>query len=269
MRPNDRISAQQNYRERKNRSTLLLCCSIIALCLLAFEISFALTDDEIFRFQSGIKDKPIGEKIAFWAEKFIGAPYDDNPLGEYVSRSAIVADDRVDCMYLTFRTVELALSDSPEEAVSTALDKRFHSMGILDRGRITNYESRFEYGEDMIKSGKWGREITSEIGKNIKIQAPRVKGNMSAIPSAELLRQIARLKNGDILFFIKYPEKRIKGEVVGHIGIVKTESQKGKSEVYLIHAAGTKGKGGAVKKILLTEYLKNSPFIGAALTRFD
>jgi len=68
-----------------------------------------------------------------------------------------VADERVDCMYLTFRAVELALSYSPEEAVQIALEKRFHSKGVLKDGQIMNYDDRFEYGEDMIESGKWGR----------------------------------------------------------------------------------------------------------------
>jgi hypothetical protein len=119
---------------------------------------YALTNEEIQKYQSLLKGKPIGERIAFWAEKFIGVPYDTDPLGEYVSKATIVADDRVDCMYLTFRAAELALSHTHEEAIQIALEKRFHSKGILKDGWVFNYDDRFEYGEDMIESGKWGME---------------------------------------------------------------------------------------------------------------
>jgi len=78
---------------------------IFFLCL---QPCFALTDEEIQKVQPLLKDRPIGEKIAFWAEKFVGTPYDPDLLGEYVSKEVIVADERVDCMYLTFRAVELA-----------------------------------------------------------------------------------------------------------------------------------------------------------------
>jgi len=50
---------------------------------------FALTDEEIQKVQPFLKDRPIGEKIAFWAEKFVGTPYDPDPLGEYVSKAAL------------------------------------------------------------------------------------------------------------------------------------------------------------------------------------
>ena len=136
-----------------------------------------LTGEEIQKSQILLRGKPIGEKIAFWAEKFIGVPYDRDPLGEYVSRAAIVSDERVDCMYLTFRAVELALSGTPEEAIQVALERRFHSKGVLKEGRVINYDDRFEYGEDMIESGKWGREITSEVGKTMKIEGARGKAS--------------------------------------------------------------------------------------------
>jgi hypothetical protein len=136
---------------------------------------FALTDEEIQKFQSDLKGRPVGERVAFWAEKFMGTPYDKDPLGEYVSKAAIVADERVDCMYLTFRAVELAISHTPAEAIQIALDKRFHSKGTLKGGTVVNYEDRFEYGEDMILSGKWGREITLDLGNTLRIKGSRGK----------------------------------------------------------------------------------------------
>ena len=232
---------------------------------------FAFTDEAIQKFQSLLKDKPIGERIVFWAEKFICVPYDMDPLGEYVSKATIVADERVDCMYLTFRAVELALSKTPEEAVQMALDKRFHSKGILKDGQVMNYDDRFEYGEDMIESGKWGKDITYEVGKIIKIKGSRGKDSVEILPSNELLNGMKRFKSGDIIFFVKKPEKRKVREIIGHIGIIKVEKRPNDpraGKVYLIHASGIKGKGGVVKEVLLKDYLSEMPFIGVRITRF-
>jgi hypothetical protein len=244
---------------------------ILLVFFLFFQPCFALTGGEIQEFQTLLIGKPIGEKIAFWAEKFIGIPYDTDPLGEYVSKATIVADERVDCMYLTFRTVELALSRTPEEAIEIALDKRFRSKGVLKDRRVMNYDDRFEYGEDMIESGKWGKEITSEAGKIMKIKGARGKDVIEILSTATLRKGIKNLRSGDLLFFIKRPKERRKGEMVGHIGILKVEKcpeSEGGRKIYLIHASGIKEKGGAVKKVLLEEYLLTMPFIGVKITRF-
>jgi len=195
-----------------------------------------------------------------------------DPLGEYVSKAMIVSDERVDCMYLTFRTVELALSDTPEEAIQVALERRFHSKGILKEGRVVNYDDRFDYGEDMIESGKWGKEITSEVGKMTKIKGARGKESVGVLSVDALMQGMKGLRSGDILFFAKEPGKREVGEIIGHIGIVevvKTEGDQRSRDVFLIHAGGTKGKGGAVKKVKLREYLSKMPFIGVKITRLQ
>jgi hypothetical protein len=210
-------------------------------------------------------DKPIGERIAFWAEKFVGTPYDVDPLGEYVSKATVVADQRVDCMYLTFRIVELALSHTPDEAVQMALEKRFHSKGVLQDGQVLNYEDRFEYGEDMIFSGKWGKDITSAMGRTFRIKGSRRYPFVEILLHEMLLKKMEYLRTGDIVFFIKTPEERRSGEIVGHIGVIKVEHN---GAVYLIHASGTKAKGGVVKKVFLKEYVSQMPFIGVKITRF-
>ena len=231
--------------------------------------SQAISEEEYQRVQSGLEGKTTGEKIAFWTERFIGTPYDKDPQGEYVTRAAIVADERVDCMYLTFRAVELALSRTSDEAIQIALDKRFHSRGLLNHGKVTNYGDRFEYGEDMIQSGKWGKEISSEIGPTIRIRGSRGEEFLEILPSAEIKQGIKKLKSGDLIFFIKSPEKRVVEEGVGHIGIVKIEGNGSHKKFYLIHASGTKTKGGVVKKVLLKDYLAKMHFIGVKVSRFD
>ncbi|MBI3592129.1 MAG: hypothetical protein HY099_01345 [Nitrospirae bacterium] len=240
----------------------------LLLFILAFAAhSLALTDEEALSLQSALKDKTTGERIAFLAERFVGTPYDPDPMGEYVTKAAIVADERVDCMYLTFRAVELAMSATPDEAVQVALDKRFHSKGVIKNGRVINYDNRFEYGEDMICSGKWGDDITHGIGRTAKIKGSRGLPFMDILKPKELLKGIEKLQSGDIIFFIKDPKKTRADEIVGHIGIIKKE-QGLHDGIYMIHASGRKGKGGAVKKILLRDYIGKMPFIGVKLTRF-
>jgi hypothetical protein len=233
------------------------------------QFSWALSDEEIRKFQISLGNQAAGERIAFWAEKFLGVPYDRDPRGVYVTRAALVADDAVDCMYLTFRAVELALSRSPEEAIQVALDKRFHTRGILQDGKVKNYDDRFQYGEDMIRSGKWGDEITSQVGRTARIRGSRGYEFYEVLPPHEIARKRERLRSGDILFFFKIPEKRVVEEGVGHIGIVKAEGKDPERKIFLIHAGGTKNAGGAVKKVLLLDYLSAMPFVGVKVTRFE
>jgi len=207
--------------------------------------------------------------MVFWAEKFLGVPYDRDRRGAYVTRAQIVADDEVDCMYLTFRAVELALSRSAEEAIQVALDKRFHTRGFLRDGKVLNYDDRFQYGEDMIRSGKWGKDITSQVGRTAKIRGSRGTDSYEVLPPHEMARKKERLRSGDILFFFKAPEKRMVEEGVGHIGILKVEEKDSEKKIFLIHAGGTKSAGGSVKKVLLLDYLTAMPFVGVKVTRFE
>ncbi|HTR45598.1 MAG TPA: hypothetical protein VMH06_07795, partial [Thermodesulfovibrionales bacterium] len=214
---------------------------------------------------------PVGEKIAFWAEKFVGVPYDADPLGVYVTRRTLVADDRVDCMYLTFRALELALGLTPEESLDIALDKRFMTRGRVESGVVMNYEDRFQYGEDMIDSGKWGRELTGDLGPLTLVEGTRGRGQVGML-SKETARSLFRegrkspstLRSGDFMFFLKSPESRVADEMVGHIGIV-TQDKEG---LFLIHASGKKNKEGIVRKVSLYDYLNSMPFAGVRVTRY-
>ncbi|MEW6162524.1 MAG: hypothetical protein AB1606_04330 [Nitrospirota bacterium] len=228
-----------------------------------------ISDNEIALFQKELEGRPVGERIAFWAEKFVGTPYDQDPLGEYVSRKVIVADERVDCMYLIFRSLELSLSGTPSEAILIALDKRFINKGRIVDGKVVNYENRFQYGEDMLDSGKWGKEITEEIGPLTEIKGLRGRDKVRIISKDTmqvlLNTGVSSLQSGDMLFFIKSPDKRVADEIVGHMGIVKKEG----GILYLIHASGVKNRGGVVKKVLLSDFIKSMAFIGIRVSRFD
>jgi hypothetical protein len=244
-------------------------CLVFWLLILLSGASLALSPGEVDPTFRLLRNGPVGEKISLWAEKFLGTPYDRDPRGAYVTRAEIVADDEVDCMYLTFRAVELALSRSPEEAIQVALAKRFHTRGILQNGKVLNYDDRFQYGEDMIRSGKWGKDITSQVGRTAKIRGSRGYDSYEVLPPHEMARKKERLRSGDILFFFKIPETRVVDEGVGHMGIVKVEGKESEKKIFLIHAGGTKNSGGTVKKVLLLDYLSAMPFVGVKVTRFE
>ena len=55
------------------------------------------------------------------------------------------------------------------------------------------------------------------------------------------------------------------------MGILKVEQKNGGlgRTVYLIHASGTKKRGGSVKKVLLDEYLSHMQHAGAKISRIS
>lgn len=246
----------------------------MVIVLLASPVCAFMSDKEIAEQQKEMSEIPVGERIAQWAELFLGTPYDPDPQGEYVTKKAIVVDQSVDCMYLTFRSVELAMSKTPEEAVRVALEKRFIDKGILSEdGTVLNYDQRFQYAMDMLKSGKWGSVITDSHPRSTIIEGSRGIETVKILPMTTLfgaLRKLAMpkasvvLKSGDIVYFVKDPKRRVVGEVVGHIGILKQEND----DLYLIHASGSKNRGGVVKKVLFADYVGSMPFIGVIVSRF-
>jgi len=251
----------------KVKTTIIFFLVCGFLQVLLNSACFALSDERVLNLQTELKGKPTGERIANFAEQFLGVPYDIDPLGTYVTHKVIIADEQVDCMYLVFRAVELALSSTPAESVQSALNKRFHTKGVLAGATVVNYNDRFTYGEDMIYSGKWGNEITAEIGETVAIKDLRSGQSVLMLPRDEALKEISKLRSGDILFFIKAPQKTVSDEIVGHIGVISATGPPG-SGIYLIHASGRKGKSGIVRKKELADYFKKMPFIGVKITRF-
>ncbi len=232
-----------------------------------------MTADEIMIAQTRVMGEPLGKRITYWAERFIGTPYDTDPLGLYVRTNSIVADAKADCMYLTFRSVELARSTTPGEAVEQALDLRFRTKGVVADGLVTNYGERFEYGEDMVYSGKWGRNITEELGRTTAVAGSRGRDTITMLPKESLAAKTVQqqLQDGDIIYWVKDPKKRSAAmEIVAHLSFVRLKDGK----VYLVHAGGTKdsdtrpGKG-QVKEVLLANYLHETKFVGALVTRLE
>jgi cell wall-associated NlpC family hydrolase len=232
----------------------------------------SMTADEILLAQTRLAKLPLNQRIVFWASRFIGTPYDTDPLGLYVSTKRIVADEKVDCMYLTFRSVELAQTSTPGEAVERALNLRFITQGKVKDGLVTNYDQRFQYGEDMVTSSKWGKNITADLGTTRQIAGSRGKETVDILPKTVLATRVLqkKLQDGDIIYWVKDPKKRVVAEIVSHLSIVHIKAGK----PYLIHASGDKDcedrpGGGMVKEVPFAEYVRNMRFIGAFVTRFE
>ncbi len=231
-----------------------------------------MTADEVLITQAYAAELPLPRRIAYWAGRFIGTPYDPDPLGLYVRTNRIVADEAVDCMYHTFRSAELAMTTTPADAVEKALDLRFITKGKLENGLVRNYDDRYQYGEDMVMGGKWGKNMTAELGPTQTITGSRGKETVAILAKAVLAtRKFQKeLRDGDIIYWVKDPKKRVVDEIVAHLSIVRVKSGK----PYLIHAAGSKDSatrpgGGVVKEVPFADYVAGMRFIGAFVTRFE
>lgn len=236
------------------------------------KVPSAMTADELLLAQARTARLPLNKRIAYWAGRFIGTPYDPDPLGLYVRTNHIVADEKVDCMYHTFRSVELAQSSTPFEAISQALTLRFITTGTQSDGLVTNYDQRYQYGEDMVFSSKWGKNVTAELGATQTIPGSRGKDTVDILPKSTLLMRgpQKKLQDGDIIYWVKDPKKRVVEEIVAHLAIVHIKAGK----PYVIHAAGDKARadrpgGGVVKEVPFADYVQNMRFIGAFVTRFE
>ncbi len=258
--------------DRRHANSLQYCLRILGAGPDESKRTAQMAADEILLAQARVMQLPIGKRIAYWAGRFIGTPYDTDALGLYVRTNRIIADEKVDCMYHTFRSVELAQSGTPGEAVDRALDLRFTSRGKLADGLVTNYDERFQYGEDMVMSGKWGKNISAELGAIKTIPGSRGKDTVDILPKEALLSKALqkKLQDGDIVYWVKDPKKRVVEEIVAHLSIVQVKS----GTPYLIHAAGSKNQwgtpnGGVVKEVPFADYVRNMKFIGAFVTRFE
>ncbi len=212
----------------------------------------------------------INDRIVEIAENFLGTPYDPDPLGTYVRQKVIIHDEKVDCLYLVFRVIELALSTNESHSIEIALEKRFKTKGIISNGVVINYEDRYKYAEDAIPTGKLGNDITLLISDKISVTFSSRVHRFEFIPKSEICKIEKKLRNGDILFFVKHPKDRKVDEIIGHLGIVKIEGGK----AFLIHASGYKVKNykttknvGKVTKEPLCKYLMKSRFLGIKVTR--
>lgn len=234
-----------------------------------FAISFSL-----FLFYKCYSKYTNGDRVVYYANMFIGKPYDRIPEGLYVKERKLIMDKEMDCMYFVFRTISLALSNGDDKQAEKILcNKMFKHKCKLDKdGFVINYNDRFEYGEDMILSGKYGKSIFNKKETSV-MKGSRMYKNFNFVKSDDFIQNKylqKKVKNGDILFLYKHPDKRSKAnEAVGHLGVLEVDKN---GIIYFIHASGSKNITkiqGAVKKVKLIEYLKEmNNFIGIDIVRF-
>jgi hypothetical protein len=232
----------------------------------------ALSSAEIDSLMDSVQGKTVGDRIAFWADTFFRDGrarylFGLDPDG-YVTAGRLVDDFQMDCVLFLYRTTELGRSASAREAVQFAFGTRFFGAGVNDAilpdGRVRyDHSSHLDYSEDMLKSGIWGKDVTSTIGPTQTDPGNErfPGGSLLFVPKDRI--NYAALKSGDIIYFVtdeKTPKgiesRSGKGALIGHIGILVRDG----GDPYLIHAAksGLAGyyEGGKVEKIPLRTYLE-------------
>jgi hypothetical protein len=225
----------------------------------------------LFRETIAIENHNLQNEIIQCANSFLGAPYDQKPIGEYVDKKVIVYDDEVDCMYFVFRCTEIAIAKTNNlDPIEVAKTQRFKTLGIVENTIVQNYDNRFDYAEDMTISEKWGKNVSATVGKISTIAGTRMHKTFEYVAKEDI--NYSTFQNGDIIFFVKNPEKRVVDEIIAHLGFVEVAN----NQVYLIHASGAKRKvkeekpTGEVKKVLLKEYLVDKTnFIGVVVKRLS
>jgi hypothetical protein len=137
---------------------------------------------------------------------------------------------------------------------------------------VTNYDERYQYGEDMVLGNKWGKNITADLGATKTIPGSRGRETVDVLPKNILTTRALQklLQDGDIIYWVKDPKKRVVEEIVAHLSIVHIKA----GRPYLIHAAGDKDRGGkpgggVVKEVAFSDYVRTMRFIGAFVTRFE
>lgn len=240
---------------------------------------------EIDSLMASIAGRPVGERIAFWADFFYrdGRPryvFGLDPDG-YVSQGLLCDDFRTDCVLFLYRTTELGRSSSAREAVQFAFGTRFYGASveeaILPDGKVRyDHPSHHDYSEDIVRSGIWGKDVTAKIGPvrsdpgNDRFPA----GTLSVVPKEQI--NYAAFQSGDLVFFVldenkpKGAEARATGTLIQHLGIVTREG----NEVYLIHAAKQPLNGyydgGKIEKVPLRVYLDRVDlFKGIVVARIE
>ena len=124
----------------------------------------------------------------------------------------------------------------------------------------------------MVFSGKWGRNVTNELGTIRTIAGTRGREQVDILSKQVLATRTLqkKLQDGDIIYWVKDPQKRAVDEIVGHLSIIHSKAGK----LSVIHAAGSKDRqgtpgGGVVKEVPFSEYVRNMRFVGAFVTRFE
>jgi hypothetical protein len=244
-----------------------------------------LPSQQIDSLMATIGGKPVGERIAFWADWFqrdgrARYLFGLDP-GGYVTEGRLCDDFQTDCVLFFYRTTELGRSTTAREAVQFAFGTRFYGAtveeAILPDGKVRyDIPAHLDYSEDIIRSAIWGKDVTPTIGpvEPDSGNARFAKGTLSYVPKTRI--DYSALQSGDVVFFLldentpKGAEARAQGVLIQHIGIVKVEDK----VPVLIHAAklGLTGfyDGGKIERVPLKSYLDRIDlFKGVVVSRIE
>jgi hypothetical protein len=231
-----------------------------------------------------LASRRLGERTVAWARWFhdqgsVRYGYGRDP-GGYVTEGRLCQDFVTDCVLFMCRVSELARSASAREAVQFAFGTRFYGASveeaIAEDGRVKyDVPAHLEYSEDMIKSGIWGADVTSECGAALRdtVGSSRVPPDtLSYLPSPAI--GYDHLQSGDFVWFVgdeNEPgarEARAGGTLIHHIGILERTA----GELFLIHPASRPLPGlyaePGLRRLPLAVYLARvGRFKGIVVTR--
>ncbi|MCP4291466.1 MAG: hypothetical protein GY780_06495 [bacterium] len=199
----------------------------------------------------------------------------------YVSDGKLVEKNEYDCVSFMYQTTELARSTNERDQLSWAMRTRFagaHPDSVIDSQGRANYDRKehLDYSLDMIRSGLWGENITTQVGLFMTdhLGTSRYPAEtFSWVPTEGLDEDF--LQEGDIIWLVLNPENekarnlRDKyGLVIGHLGLMAQFDD----ELLLVHAASSdlddEYKGGQVVSVSLSTYLKRvDRYAGVMVTR--
>ncbi len=200
--------------------------------------------------------------------------------GGYVSEGSLILDEHHDCVSLMYRCTELARARDYRGNLSWALRTRFAGAdpnSVVDEDGRVDYDrpEHLDFSLDMIRSGIWGRDISSEVGGTVvdsKGTSRYPPGSFAWVPTDSLVGE--KLQSGDIIWFVLNPdhEKALKlrqdyGLAIGHIGLMAINPESGALELY--HAASKdlpgQYQGSQVVSVDLATYLERVERYGGVM----
>ena len=173
-----------------------------------------MTADEIMIAQGQAAELPLGKRIVYWAGRFIGTPYDTDPLGLYVRTNRIVADEKADCMYLTFRAVELArIADAGHRRLSRRSPSASSPRAGSPTGWCRTTASASSTARTWCSAASGGGTSPASWVQRRPSRARAAAMRSSSFPSScSLSKKLQKqLQDGDIIYWVKDPKKRVVG----------------------------------------------------------
>lgn len=195
---------------------------------------------------------PVGERVGRWARRYLQAPRTEYRFGlaagGYVDAGLLVPGTVHDCISFLYRTTELARARDARDAVELALALRFAGASpqevVGPDGRVDyDHPAHLDYSLDMIRSGRWGRDVTGSFAGTAPDTAGSARyrpGSFRYLPAAALPAASGGLREGDLVWLVLDPRdrraaalRREHGPVIGHAGVVILED----GVPWLVHAA--------------------------------